>query len=197
MLSYRLWPLVLILLCPGCDTGYQQTFGGWSYVTIDEGHGRREYPLAVDMATFEVLDHEDYAKDKDQVFYRGKALTDVDASTFELLKGGRYARDKNQVFLFTHPVPHADIATFEELKFPYARDAKTIYCGSVPMQVQAVDEFEVRESSSSYGIIIKEEFIRQNPEYAYLDTLPMHSVVYGYGSGRTKTERFEGFKRVE
>lgn len=194
---FRLGALALVLLLVGCDTGYQKIEDNWFYVTVDEGHGRRERPLTADVATFHVLENKAYARDKDQVWYQGQLVSTVDPATFELLNGGNYARDKDHIYLFTYPVINADPTTFEALKFPYARDANTIFCGTLPMQVGAVEEFKVKQSSKGYSITLKEVFTRDYPEYAYLDSLPVQAVVTGYGSGHTKTEEFDGFQKVE
>jgi len=194
---YKICTWVVTLSFFGCNTGYQKENGEWAYVTWDEGSGRKVFPLQADEETFKILQKPEYAKDKSSVFYKGRVIPEADPSSYNLLEGGNYARDKGRVFLFYYEVINADPVTFVEIKFPYAKDKEGIFCGTLPMDVQNTNEFEVIRSSSSYQAINKDEFIKQNKEYAYLDTVQVKAVVYGEGSARTKSEYFEGFKKVQ
>lgn len=192
--------LVLSLFCvalifSGCNTGYRKVDGKWSYVTWDEGNGHRTRPLGVDNATFEVLDNREYAKDKNNVYYQGSPIFGADAGSFVLLKGGpyAYAKDKNHVFLIDTIVVNADPSSFTTIKYPYARDNKGIYCGTLPMNVKNIAEFEVVKPGKGYISSTKDVFIRFNKEYSYLNDYPVDGVIYTFeGRAKTKTEHFEG-----
>lgn len=184
----------VVLSLAGCNTGYQEVDGQWSYVTWDEGHGTRVKPLDVNPATFQVLKNKDYAKDDEKVFFLGRPIEGAHAPSFETLKGKYFAKDQHQVFLRAYTVINADPNTFSEIKFPYARDANKVYCGTIPMQVDQLDEFKVLKRSSSISITSKEEFIRQyGDQFDFLDQLKDHSLVYGRGKAKTKNQRFVDF----
>lgn len=191
---FKLGLFSLVLSLAGCNTGYQEVEGKWSYVTWDEGHGTRVRPLDVDPATFQVLKNKDYAKDHKTVFFLGSPIEGAHAPSFETLKGKYFAKDQHQVFLRAYTVIDADPNTFNEIKFPYARDAKQVYCGTLPMQVDQIDEFKVSKGSSSISITSKDQFIRQyGDQFEFLDQLKDHSLVYGQGKARTKSQRFIDF----
>jgi hypothetical protein len=193
--------LVLCLFCvalmfSGCNTGYRKVDGKWSYVTWDEGHGNRTKPLEADDATFKVLDNKEYATDKNNVYYKGHIIVGADAGTFVLLKGGPYAKDKDHIYLLDTIVINADPSSFTELGYPYARDKKNVYCGTLPMNVTNIEEFEVVGTGKGYIMHDKGDFIRLNKEYSYLKDYPVDGVIYAFGGqAKTKTEYFEGCKK--
>jgi hypothetical protein len=186
----------IVLVFSGCNTGYRKVDGKWSYVTWDEGNGNRTKSLGADDATFKVLNNREYAKDKDNVYYKGGLIAGADAGTFELLKGGPYAKDKNHVYLLDATVINADPTSFTEIGYPYGKDKKGIYCGTMPMNVGNIEEFEVIQPGTGYIMHDKNDFIRLNKEYSYLKDDPVDGVIYSFGGkAKTKTEYFEGCKK--
>jgi DKNYY family len=184
---------VILLFFSGCGVGYRKVDGKWSYVTWDEGHGYQIYPLGADEVTFEVLENGKYAKDKNKVYYQRYPISGADPATFVLLNGKQYAKDKDHVYLLDYQVINADPDSFKEIAFPYARDKKIIYCGTVPLDVKNIEEFEVIQSASGYDISSKDDFIRRNKEYSFLRDIPVDTVVTSWGGkAKTKTEYFEG-----
>jgi len=179
----------------GCSAGYRKIDGKWSYVTWDEGNGYQTYPLGADEATFEVLENGKYAKDKNKnkVYYQRYPIPEADPATFVLLKGKQYAKDKDHVYLLEYQVINADPNSFKEIAFPYARDKKNVYCGTVPLDVKNIEEFEVIQSATGYDITSKDDFVRRNEEYSFLRDIPVDTVVTSWGGkAKTKTEYFEG-----
>lgn len=192
-----LYLLFVILLFSGCNTGYRKVEGRWSYVTWDEAHGYTTKPLGADEATFNVLGNKQYAKDKNNVYYQGRPIDKADASTFVMIKGGPYSKDKNHVYLLDTIVINADPNTFTVINYPYARDKKGVYCGTVPVNVINIGEFEVIQPCKGYLWHQKDDFIRINPEYSYLKDYPVGGFIYCFGGkAKTKTEYFEGFKKI-
>jgi hypothetical protein len=127
----------------GCNTGYQQINGEWKYVTLDEGYGRRENPIAgADAASFEKLGRSGFARDRSQVYYQGKPLEGADAATFENLKGS-YWRDKDRVYYFDHPIEGADPGSYGLLRSDWARDANNVYVGADPVNPKDLATFEI------------------------------------------------------
>lgn len=195
-----LFGFILSFCLLSCNTGYKKVDGEWSYVTWDEGHGRRVHPLTVDDATFSVFKkNKAYAKDKNHVFYQGKVIPDADPSSYNLLKKEFFAKDKNHVFLFYYKIEGANPETFMELKFPYGKDDKTVFCGTIPMNVHNIDEFKVVRSSKSYATIAKDIFIESNaPDFNFLDTLQTDMIVHSWdATAKTNAQSFEDYKEVK
>jgi hypothetical protein len=186
----------IVLIFSGCNTGYRKVDGKWSYVTWDEGHGYRTNPLGADDATFKVLDNKEYAKDKKTVYYKGDSIGGADSGTFVLLKSGPYGKDKNHVYLLDTVIVNADPNSFIDIEYPYAKDEKSIYCGTLPMNVKNIEEFEVIQPGKGYVMSDKDSFIERNKEYSYLKDYPVNGVIYTLGGqAKTKTEYFEGCKK--
>jgi hypothetical protein len=102
------------------------------------------------------------------------------------------------VFFESFEIIHADSKTFEVLKRPYSKDKQHIYCGNIPMNVDNIDAFEVTKSDEFTSYTSKKLFLKMNKEFDWLDTLEVTSIVIGArGEGRTNSEKFRGFKRVD
>lgn len=191
--------LMLSFCLLSCHTGYKKIDGEWSYVTWDEGHGRRVHDLAVDNSTFSILKNKAYAKDKDHVFYKGKIIPDADPTSYNLLEREFFAKDKNHVFLFYYKLEGANPETFTELKFPYGRDDKRVFCGTIPMNVHNIDAFKVVKSSKSYNTLGKDIFMESNaPDFDFLDTLQTDMVIHSWDAkAKTDLQHFEDYKEVK
>ncbi|WP_170110556.1 DKNYY domain-containing protein [Flavilitoribacter nigricans] len=189
--------LLTILSLMSCENGYRQVDGQWSYVTIDEGHGRRVQPLEVDPETFEILSQRAFAKDKDQVFYQGLVLPGVDAPSYRLLPSGIFTADKDRIYFLHLPIGQADPATFEEIGYPYAKDKNFIYCGSIPIAPNQGQRLKVVRRSKGYSIATLESFLRDNEPIAHLDTTGVTTVAYGYGEIRINGDRYVDFRKLE
>ncbi|HUE75074.1 MAG TPA: DKNYY domain-containing protein [Pirellulaceae bacterium] len=51
-----------------------------------------------------------------------------------ILSDVNYAATSEHVYLWGVMIPHADPASFQLLTYPYSRDSKRAYCGTVPMR---------------------------------------------------------------
>ena len=190
MLKHIIYLPYFVCFCAlaGCNTGYQEIDGQWCFVTWNEGQGRRATKLEVDEA-FRVLENEDFAKDSENVFFKGSIIENADAPTFETLGDDGYAKDKNRVFLFEFKIPFANPATFEVLEYPYSKDDLRVFCGTVPMNVGNVDEFEVLQTSSMIHTTSAKYLGRKIPGLSLPNDM---TVVIGSGKGRTRTQSFVG-----
>ena len=90
----------------------------------------------------------------------------------------------------------ADPKSFKLLKFPYSRDNNHIFCGTLPMKVIDIEHFKVTKSSSTIGMQPSEVFIKENPDYSYIDTSKYKYVIYGIGQAETRTEKFKDYKKI-
>ena len=114
--------------------------------------------------------------------------------TFSVI-GENYSKDKNHVYFESSIVINADPKTFKILDFPYSRDSKTVFCGTLPLKVSDIESFKVTEPSTSISTTLASEFIKQEPEYSWIDPIKYKNVVYSEGKAESKNEKFEGFKK--
>jgi hypothetical protein len=126
---------LLILLLAGCtQTGYQQRDGVVSFITWDEGYGRREHPIAgVEVSSFEVLRKQGYAKDRSHVWYRWTRIDGADPASFTALSD-IYAKDRQHVFYENKVVPGADPSSVTIFGVQWARDRSDIYLQDEPIE---------------------------------------------------------------
>lgn len=63
--------------------------------------------------------------------------------------------------------------------------------------IDAHDNEDELMAGTKSGILLS-HFIELNPEYKWLDTLEIGRVIVGeWGTGKTKSRKFKGFKSVE
>jgi hypothetical protein len=141
--------------CGETKNPFEQKDGAWYYLeSLIEG---------ADAKTFQVL-NENYAKDKDRVYYgdtyrkgqeyyaikhsRVKVLDRADPATFRYLNYD-YARDKSSVFYEGVAFAIKDIGTFELIDRAYARDRVTGYYHQRPIPGSDGASFVVLGSSYS------------------------------------------------
>jgi len=193
------FPLLVVACLAGCDVGYKKVGGKWSYVTWDEANGRNVAPLDADDATFTVMKKGKYAKDKDRVYYRWVEIPGADPATFELLDDEDYAKDKEHVYYRQFQVIQADPATFRVIETPYGKDTADAYCGTVPMDVHNVDDFElVSEVRGISECSHRETFLRlYGDQLADLEISPDHPVVVADAWSRDGQHYYHGPSRVE
>lgn len=186
----RIGVLAILGICAsGCGPGYEQVDGKWSYVWWNTAHGRNVKKLGADAGTFQILGDEDYAKDSRRVFYRGRVIKDADPSTFEILLDttyANYAKDKTHVYLEGYPVFGADPATFRVIKTPYGRDATTVYCGTVPMNVANAADFEPVRCSTTWSTTPHKKYavVAYGDLCADLEITPETPAITGSARGR-------------
>lgn len=186
--------LTLTLTLVSCTVSYQKIDGKWAYVSYDEAVGKRVEYLDADNQSFKVLKEGEFATDKNNVYFLSGKIKNAEPNSFVVL-GNDYSKDKNNVFFGSDTVIGADPKTFKVLDFPYAKDDKKIYCGTLPLLTSDIDEFVVVKSGTMKGRTLTSYFIESNPEYAWIDTTKYEFVAYGEGTGKTKNEQFDGYKK--
>lgn len=185
-----------LLTLIGCSSGYEKIDGKWTYVSYDEAAGKRIKELEVDNESFVVLENETYAKDRNNVYLKGGQIKNADPKTFEIVDHG-YSKDKNYVYIDYYKIYKADPKTFELVKFPYSKDKNTIYCGTLPLETDEIDNFEIISTSGMKSIILTEHFIETNPEYSEINPEVYHGIVLGNGELRTRNETFKGHRKIK
>lgn len=196
--------IVLILVLVSCHSGYKKENGQWMWVSYDESAGRRVSQIDEhDSESFFVLKNDKYAKDKSSVFYVGNIIQNADPKSFEVINKNGYSKDKQNVFLGEEKVIFANPKTFEILEFPYSKDDKHIFCGTLPLKIEEnmISEFKVTNEdklmSATKSTTKISHFIELNPDYQWLDTLGINNVIVGeWATGETNQKKFKGFKEV-
>lgn len=106
-------------------------------VYYDEGDYLRQDDKVkgVDIETFEVLE-EDYAKDKNNVYYEESKVYGANQETFEVLNIF-YAKDDKLVYVDGDKVEDIDVNSFEVIEHGYSKDKNGIYFGE--KKVEGID----------------------------------------------------------
>ncbi len=102
-----------------------------------------EYKVeGVDLQTFEILANEDYAKDKNNVYFYGRKLEGADSESFTIINfklyfvdlkayveamDSPYSKDKNNVYYKGNNVKEADTKSFTVIDFNFSKDKNNIY----------------------------------------------------------------------
>lgn len=124
---------------------------------VNECKGYAEYKKIedADPETFEVLCGSIYAKDKNNVYLKGKIILNVDSKTFNSVKifnNCKYFKDKNNVYTENiEKIENADSETFEVLFYEsnfsdiyyYAKDKNNVYCVQNKLENSDVETFVV------------------------------------------------------
>ncbi len=222
MTCLRILLIGCLLLAVGCTTqGYEFSDGKWQWVTTSAG-GEYIVDLDVDLDSFEIME-KNTAKDKSQVFSRGRLIEGADPSTFEIFKQlhgdlNVFSRDEKHVFLRSWVIPGADPETFRILDGVFSRDAETIFCGTTPVQGADWATFEVvanfgtvqtsaRSAVLDYGQPIDTDILAvgwsRDSKHYYYGPVPVQDI--DYDSFRVIDEfyavdkfgKFEGYLRVD
>jgi len=190
--------LILSLLLVSCGEGYEKTDDNkWTWVLHSEA-GKHIREIDADNPTFEILDYPEYAKDKNNVYWRGIEISNADPMTFKVITENGYSKDENNVYLDNEIVIFANPNTFEVIKWPYSKDDERVFNGNLPMEVDNIQEFEITKGGGLKSSSTKEFFIEWNEEYKWLDTLNINGIIVGENAeARTKKERYKGFKKIE
>ena len=128
--------------------------------TKDKRHVYRKDKIVagVDAASFQVLQDNDYFKDKNHV-YKNKineleVIAFADPDTLKVTEIGGYASDKTNIFLHGELIVGGDGPSFEVLSYgPYAKDKRYVYykgeivVGANPMAIELIPiKFPYREN---------------------------------------------------
>jgi len=188
--------LSIILALTSCTSGYQKENDKWTWISYNEAVGKNTQIIKkADTKTFIILENIKYAKDKNFVFLEGKAIKFADPKTFEIISNNGYSKDNKNVYLDCNIIINADPNTFKALDWPYSKDKKHIFCGNLPINITNPNEFKVTRTGSGKTFTNKSFFIKQNPNYKWLDSIKTNIIITGGGSGQTKTEKFVGYKK--
>jgi len=191
-----LFLIILPLKFISCSSGYKKVDGKWVYISYDEGNWADKHYLDVDHQSFKILEDRRYGKDNFKVYFEGNQIENADSKSFRII-GNDYSADNSFVFLKIYPLIDADPNSFKPLKSLYSQDKKHIFCGTIPLILKDIEHFKVVKNDYSYGIQSSEIFIKENPDYSFIDTSKYKYIVYAFGEAETPTGRFKGFIKVK
>jgi hypothetical protein len=188
--------------------GYHKIDGRWHWVIRNAAVGVQPVELDVDDASFEVLGNARYAKDKHHVLLEDEIIPDADPATFQLIGNSSYAKDKSHVYISEFKVRGADPATFRIVVDLYGRDAKRMYCGTIPMEVADMEAFElVKDGGLRSTCYDKGSFLFEyGPAFEQLDVSKTNPAVtsewtwardgkyWYYGPGRVEGADYATFR---
>ncbi len=186
---------VFCLFLSGCGTGYQKVDGEFTWVTLDAGNGWQYFPIDADETTFQVLECKDYAKDKENVFYRSRRIIDADPMSFRVLTHKQFSRDDNHVFLFGCTIVGADPDSFEILPGLFGKDKNHAFAGTLPIKSADPKTFHSKENSfESYSycpFTDREYFLeRFGMEYADIEVSAERPAIVATGNARDAENHF-------
>ena len=144
--------------------------------------------LDVDEDSFEVLEGW-HAKDKDQVFFKGRYICNADPATFEVL-GEYYGKDKSHVFYWNDLIAGANPATFKVLTLFTGRDDKHVFYMDRMVVGADPDSFYIKEKevpSNEDGVLMDKDHVfvfdeRNNKYYPSTLNLDRNTVEYVAGA---------------
>lgn len=108
-----------------------QVFSSGHRIHADKLYWRGGWPIrdnfvsTIDRRSIKLLT-DNFAKDKQKVFYQSWQIDKADAATFELLGGG-FAKDQYHAFHHSSLIQEADIATFTTKTFTDPKGTKQVY----------------------------------------------------------------------
>ncbi len=80
--------LFILLTFISCRPGYQKEGDNWTWVSYDEGAGKRITKIdSVDNESFRILPNKEYAKDKNQVYLNGSPILSADPNHIPNING--------------------------------------------------------------------------------------------------------------
>lgn len=141
---------VMVALSFGCEK-YEVEQNSVYYKTWDEGHGsRRTKIIGADAATFKVLKHDRYAKDKSQVYFNGGVITGADAQSFKTI-GEVSAVDRYHAYCMNRPIPGADSNTYRAIDVSWGCDQSDCYHMGTQLHACNPSSFRVYAKNVSYA----------------------------------------------
>ncbi len=197
--------LLTIITLTSCQTGYKKVDGKWVWISYDEAVGKRITEIeSADVETFKVLSNNNYAVDKNNVYYMTRPIKNANPKTFSILNTDGYTKDDKRVFLDWDEIIFADPTSFELLTLPYSKDKTNIFCGTIPIRIpiDEIDEFKVTNTdklmSSTRSTILKRHFVETNPDFAWIDTLNIDGVIiYEFATAETNKRKYKGHKQIK
>ncbi|WP_080656824.1 DKNYY domain-containing protein [Stutzerimonas stutzeri] len=134
----------LMLSLAGCPSGYQLDEEKVEFISYDTGVGQRRTPVPLaDPASFVVLEHSDYGKDRHSAYYQATPIPGADAPSFKSV-GEFFAIDARQAYYARRPILGSDPASFKILKGNWSRDNREVYFQTRSLGVCDLATFELR-----------------------------------------------------
>ncbi len=127
--------------------GYEVKDGQVYYKDWNEARGTLERVISeADAQTFEILGNDEYARDKNYVFYHGQIVSGADPGSFIPIEG-LFAVDKDRAYYSGDSITGSSSQDFKVLGGSYSADYKDVYLKIKPMNVCSVKDFKFIEAT--------------------------------------------------
>jgi len=105
---------------------------------------------------------EDFAKDKNSVYHRGKKIDKIDVTNFQIISNRYYlSRDKNYVYFETGQLKNSDAETFEILNDWFWKDKNNVYYFSLDFYPYIIENTD----PETFEIILNSEEPKAKDKY--------------------------------
>lgn len=141
-MKLQIYLLLIFLLTFTSCAEYIVEEDGVYYKDWNEARGSAQRLLeAADPETFEVLEHDAYAKDKELVFYQGRRIEGAHAPSFESV-ADFYARDKYRGYYAGDSIEASRGKGFKIINSYYSTDGQDVFYKTKPLKVCSAKNFE-------------------------------------------------------
>ena len=148
-LSSCVYFTILVIFLSGCSPSYIVKNDNVLFVHWNEGVGRTEKLVkGADASSLKQLKDEEYAKDINNVYWRGAPIEKADPKSFILL-GDLYAKDKSHVFWRERIILRANPSSFQIVKGSelWSLDANDYYYANSPIGVIKPGQFKLLDEN--------------------------------------------------
>jgi hypothetical protein len=104
-----------------------------------------------------------YAKDKNHIYYNGKALAEADVDSFKSVKNSKYlAKDRRYVYANENIIQGIHAPSFEVMDSEYSKDKKTVFYYLKPIKGADPKTFVYPSKFSPFSADKSRVFYREN-----------------------------------
>lgn len=111
----------------------------------NKGGRKMEY---ADAKTFKILKDGSYAKDKNNVYYEEKVVSEADPKTFEVLSD-MIGKDKNSGYFEEIKIQNSDTKTFQKIENLYSKDKNNVYYNHKSIAGADATTFEIVDKKTN------------------------------------------------
>jgi hypothetical protein len=140
--SNKILNLLFFFALIGCSTGYVVDSEKVYFTEWNEAQGKVKRDIGADASTFQVLEIENYAIDKNHAYFQGNIIGFADPKTFKPLSE-LIAKDKSHGYNGSIMINKSDGPTFELIEGNYTRDKNDVYYIDQPLSSKSPKGFEI------------------------------------------------------
>lgn len=140
---------------------------------------------------------DNYARDKDKVYYQGRILINANPNTFEIIDGvNNYSKDESLVYYDDKLINDTDIETFKSLGRSYAKDKNLVYLSGEIIVDANPQSFSIVESIKPnwwpHHFSFDDRYVFSNlKKIIGADPKTWEQIGYGYSKDRKEAYYYE------